>query len=230
MKKMAGIGLIGLAFYLLFGQHLSLPSMGRSLWYFLFLCGFGIGTLHNSLKRRWSSAYICGLAAFVLLNYRFAWLAVGTWTIVFAGILIWIGGGFLFRPKGVSVTIKGEPIAHYIKTQNASFSGKNTGGDTVFGTSTRYINGETTEVGGDTVFGSTNLYFDNAISHSERLVFSGDAVFAGVKLYVPEGWLVVFEGDKVFSSMNIPPATQEIRQTLYLTGDLVFSSLEVFYI
>jgi hypothetical protein len=43
-------------------------------------------------------------------------------------------------------------------------------------------------------------------------------------------WNVEFAGDKVFSSIKTYPSPNPSGKTLVITGDYVFSNLEVFYI
>jgi hypothetical protein len=85
-------------------------------------------------------------------------------------------------------------------------------------------------VTGNIVFSGTSLYFANATILGDKAFYSGDAVFSNVKLYVPKDWNVEFAGDKVFSSIKTYPSPNPSGKTLVITGDYVFSNLEVFYI
>ncbi len=64
----------------------------------------------------------------------------------------------------------------------------------------------------------------------DRATYSGDAVFSNVKLYVPRNWNVEFTGDRVFSNIKVYPNDTRTEKTLAVTGDFVFSQLEVIYI
>ncbi|MHC5879225.1 hypothetical protein ACYT69_09895, partial [Streptococcus pyogenes] len=75
-------------------------------------------------------------------------------------------------------------------TIDGTFSSNNDS-DTVFGNTTRYINDENlTRVGGDVVFSGTSIYFANATILGDQAIYSGDAVFSSIKLYVPKDWHV----------------------------------------
>ena len=105
------------------------------------------------------------------------------------------------------------------------------GNDTVFGNSTRYINDENlTKVTGNLVFSGSSIYFANATIQGGEAIYSGDAVFSNVKLFVPKDWNVEFAGERVFSSIKTYPNHNPGGKTLVITGEYVFSNLEVFYI
>ncbi|MFC3927327.1 hypothetical protein ACVR05_05225 [Streptococcus caprae] len=229
-KTLIGLGLIALAGYLLFGGSFNLPHLGISLWLLIFVVGFGLATLQNLLRKDWTSSYVCGVITFILLNHHFDWLKVSTGVFIFAAVLAGVGLQILFRPLNSTITIKGKGIHEYIGSEKKSSAKKASGADTVFGSNTRYVNGDVTEVGGDVVFGSSILYFDNAHLPLGHATFSGDAVFSSVKLYVPRDWTVEFTGDRVFSSVKLDPSYTAATNKLYVTGDLVFSSLVVEYI
>ncbi|KXT77685.1 hypothetical protein [Streptococcus sp. DD13] len=80
------------------------------------------------------------------------------------------------------------------------------------------------------VFGSKCLYFDQAVMLGDQATYSGDAVFSTVKLYVPRQWAVDYVGDKILSSIKIVGAPTTSEKQLLVTGDLVFSSMEIHYI
>lgn len=228
-KTLLGVGLLLAAVYLLFGHSLPLPDLGISFWSLLFILGFGCLAIQALLRRKWTEAYVFAIITFILLNNQFEWLEVGTGTIVLAAVLAGIGCNFLLTSKENKIFIKGKPFEFYLHGKHTS-SGETASSDTVFGSATRYINGEIGDVSGDVVFASTMLYFDNAQLPTGYATYSGDAVFSSVKLYVPQDWRVEFTGDRVFSNVKMQPQSASSSKVLMITGDLVFSSLEIIYI
>lgn len=228
-KTLLGVGLLLAAVYLLFGHSLPLPDLGISFWSLLFILGFGCLAIQALLRRKWGETYVFSIITFILLNNQFEWLEVGTGTIVLASVLAGLGGNLLLSSKQIAITIKGKPLHYYTKGKSSSttLSGDS---DTVFGSATRYINGEIGDVSGDVVFASTMLYFDNAQLPTGYATYSGDVVFSSVKLYVPQDWRVEFIGDRVFSNVKMQPQSASSSKVLTITGDLVFSSLEIIYI
>lgn len=228
-KTLLGLALLGAAIYLLFGEVLQLPDLGISVWALLFILGFGCASLQSLLHRKWTEAYVFSIITFILLNNQFEWLEVGTGTIILAAVLAGIGGNILLAPKGSKFFIKGKPIEFYMHGKHTA-SGDAAASDTVFGSATRYINGDIGDVSGDMVFASGILYFDNANLPTGYATYSGDVVFSSVTLYVPRDWTVEFRGDRVFSNVKMQPQSAPSDKVLVIAGDLVFSSLAVIYI
>ena len=227
-KSLLGAGFILLAAYILFRDTLLLPDFGISLWTLLFVIGFGYGAVQNALRRNYTSAYVCGVIALIILERHYGWLNVGTGTLVLAAVLAGIGLGMIFKPVLYRFDFQYGP--HRKNVLEDDFIGEK-GNDTIFGNTTRYINDENlTRVTGNIVFSGTSLYFANATILGEQAIYSGDAVFSNVKLYVPKDWNVEFAGERVFSSIKTYPIHNPGGKTLVITGDFVFSNLEVFYI
>ncbi|MDQ8819713.1 MULTISPECIES: LiaF transmembrane domain-containing protein [Streptococcus] len=229
MRKMfLGVGFILLALYLLFKDRLLLPDLGMSLWTLLLVLGFGYGTVQNIYRRNYISAYVCGIIAFVLLEKHYNWLNISTGTIVIAAVLAGLGLNMIFKPRHKIYGFEsGESTRNTI--EGCFF--QNHGPDTVFTNATRYINeGNLTNVSGDTVFSGVSIYFVNANMLGDVATYSGDAVFSNVKLYVPKNWNIEFRGDKVFSSIKNHSVENTAEKTLVITGDYVFSQLEIFYV
>ena len=227
-KSLLGAGFILLAVYILFRDAFLWPTWGLPLWTLLFVLGFGYGAVQNALRRNYTSAYVCGVIALIILERHYGWLNVGTGTLVLAAVLAGIGLGMIFKPVMFRFDYKFNSEGDQIV--GGDFVGEK-GNDTVFGNSTRYINDENlTKVTGNLVFSGSSIYFANATILGDKAFYSGDAVFSNVKLYVPKDWNVEFAGDKVFSSIKTYPSPNPSGKTLVITGDYVFSNLEVFYI
>ena len=227
-KTLLGAGLILLAAYILFRDAFLWPTWGLPLWTLIFVLGFGYGAVQNALRRNYTSAYVCGVIALIILERHYGWLNVGTGTLVLAAVLAGIGLGMIFKPVMFRFDYKfnseGDQIVggDFVEEQ---------GNDTVFGNSTRYINDENlTKVTGNLVFSGSSIYFANATILGDKAIYSGDAVFSNVKLFVPKDWNVEFAGERVFSSIKTYPNHNPGGKTLVITGEYVFSNLEVFYI
>ena len=227
-KTLLGAGLILLAVYILFRDAFLWPTWGLPLWTLLFVLGFGYGAVQNALRRNYTSAYVCGVIALIILERHYGWLNVGTGTLVLAAILAGIGLGMIFKPVMFRFDYKFNSEGDQIV--GGDFVGEK-GNDTVFGNSTRYINDENlTKVTGNLVFSGSSIYFANATIQGGEAIYSGDAVFSNVKLFVPKDWNVEFAGVRVFSSIKTYPNHNPGGKTLVITGEYVFSNLEVFYI
>lgn len=222
-KTFLGVGLILLAAYVVFRDYLALPSLGMPLWTLIFVLGFGFCAIQNFLHRSYIGAYSCAIITFIILENHYEWLDISTGTIVLASILAGVGLSMVFKPKRSYFNAKGN-------VYDGDFT-EQAGPDTVFSNRTRYVNDENfTDISGDVVFSGTSIYFDNAAMLEDRATYSGDAVFSNVKLYVPRNWNVEFTGDRVFSNIKVYPNGTRTEKTLAVTGDFVFSQLEVIYI
>ena len=227
-KTLLGAGLILLAAYILFRDAFLWPTWGLPLWTLIFVLGFGYGAVQNALRRNYTSAYVCGVIALIILERHYGWLNVGTGTLVLAAVLAGIGLGMIFKPVMFRFDYKFNSEGDQIV--GGDFVGEK-GNDTVFGNSTRYINDENlTKVTGNLVFSGSSIYFANATILGDKAFYSGDAVFSNVKLFVPKDWNVEFAGVRVFSSIKTYPNHNPGGKTLVITGEYVFSNLEVFYI
>lgn len=244
MKRTAiGVGLILLAAAILFKDSLHLPEFGLPFWKLVLIVGFGVNVIQNLLRRSYTSVYIGAAVIWMLLESHYHWLGIGLGTMFLVAILGGLGLGMIVkpRPKVIINHTTQDTIRDTIKDtiegefeQVGGDSGERSAtsaNDTVFGSATRYINDDYfTEVGGDVVFSNVSINFSNARMAGQRAIFSGGGVFSTVKLYVPADWGVEFSGDRVFSSVsNLRPARQS-GNTLEITGDYVFSRLEIIYI
>lgn len=227
-KTFLGVGLLLLAAYILLKDTFLFPDFGISLWTLLFVLGFGYCAIQNIVRRNYTSAYICGVISLIILERHYGWLNVGTGTLVLAAVLAGIGLGMIFKPVLYRFGFPFESGDDIVL--ESGFSGAK-GNDTVFGNTTRYINDENlTKITGDFVFSGGSIYFANATILGDKAVYSGDVIFSNVKLYVPKTWNVEFLGDRVFSNIKVYPSPNPGEKTLVITGDYVFSGLEVFYI
>ena len=235
-KTLLGFGLIGLAIVIVFKDSLGLE--GLPLWPMVGALGFGILALNNLFDGEWIGAGVLGILSFSCVNSIFDWFDISIGTLILAAVLAGIGFSLVWKPKRRSTTIKikEKSIGEHVRDRVFEHVGEKgsdyqkSDSDTIFGSKTRYINGDFVDVSGDTVFASTVIYFDNALILGDKGTYSGDAVFSSVKLYVPQDWSVEFVGDQVFSNIKAQPSGMPAEKQLIVTGDFVFSSLEVIYI
>lgn len=229
-KTLLGLGLIGLAFVILFKDLIGLE--GLPLWPMAGAIGFGILALNNLFDGEWVGAGVLGVLSFSCINSIFDWFEISLGTLILVAVLLGIGFSMILKPKKNRIIINGKPLGDYIHEQKSDTLGKGeSNGDTVFGNATRYVNDDNfIDVGGNVVFSGNAIYFDNATILGDVATYSGDAVFSRVTLYVPKNWKVEFTGDRVFSTLDVRPSGELTDKTLMITGDYVFSRLMVVYI
>ncbi|HEL9630117.1 TPA: hypothetical protein U0K61_001262 [Streptococcus suis] len=218
MKKYGlGIALLVLAVLVLFrdslGLHLALPFW-TTVWFVLtFVTGF-----HRLVKLDWLASIFCFGLAFIAVNSVYDWVKFGTWNMVLSLVLLCLGLKLIFKPK------KRRP-AHGVGTGVIGDKGR----DTAFGSSTRYIHEENfIHDSVDVAFGSSTIYFDQAVILGDKAEFHIDAAFSSVNLYLPANWQAVVELDSSMSAVN-NYATGIGEKMLHITGDMAFSTLNIYY-
>ena len=84
------------------------------------------------------------------------------------------------------------------------------------------------------MFGGVELDFRSAEIEGEEAVVLVEAVFGGIEIVVPEGWMVIYEGQSIFGGYNdetrpplpdVPGAAP--RKRLILRGRAVFGGITV---
>lgn len=218
MKKYGlGIALLVLAVLVLvrdsLGLHLAM-SFWTTVWFVLtFVTGF-----HRLVKLDWLASIFCFGLAFIAVNSVYDWVEFGTWNMVLSLILLCLGLKLIFKPK------KRRP-AHGVGTGVIGDKGR----ETAFGSSTRYIHDDNfLHDSVEVAFGSSTVYFDQAIILGDKAEFHIDAAFASVDLYLPSNWLAVVELDSSMSAVN-NYATGMGEKILCITGDMAFSTLNIYY-
>lgn len=218
MKKYGlGIALLILAVLVLFrdslGLHLALPFW-TTVWFVLtFVTGF-----HRLVKLDWLASIFCFGLAFIAVNSVYDWVEFGTWNMVLSLVLLCLGLKLIFKPK------KRRP-AHGVGTGVIGDKGR----ETAFGSSTRYIHDDNfLHDSVEVAFGSSTVYFDQAIILGDKADFHIDAAFSSVTLYLPTNWRAVVELDSAMSTTN-NYATGMGEKMLHITGDMAFSTLNIYY-
>ncbi|HEL2729755.1 TPA: hypothetical protein U1344_001966 [Streptococcus suis] len=218
MKKYGlGIALLVLAGLVLFrdslGLHLALPFW-TTVWFVLtFVTGF-----HRLVKLDWLASIFCFGLAFIAVNSVSDWVKFGTWNMVLSLVLLCLGLKLIFKPRKRRLT-------HGAVTGVIGDKGR----ETAFGSSTRYIHDDNfLHDSVEVVFGSSMVYFDQAIILGNKAEFHIDAAFSSVDLYLPANWQAVVELDSSMSAVN-NYATGMGEKMLHITGDMAFSTLNIYY-
>ncbi|MFM0854578.1 hypothetical protein P7J58_00980 [Streptococcus suis] len=218
MKKYGlGIALLVLAGLVLvrdsLGLHLALPFW-TTVWFVLtFVTGF-----HRLVKLDWLASIFCFGLAFIAVNSVYDWVEFGTWNMVLSLVLLCLGLKLIFKPKK-------RRLAHGVGTGVIGDKGR----ETAFGSTTRYIHDDNfLHDSVEVVFGSSMVYFDQAVILGDKAEFHIDAAFASVDLYLPANWQAVVELDSSMSAVN-NYATGMGEKMLYITGDMAFSTLNIYY-
>ncbi|HEL1601953.1 TPA: hypothetical protein TXL59_000230 [Streptococcus suis] len=218
MKKYGlGIALLVLAGLVLvrdsLGLHLALPFW-TTVWFVLtFVTGF-----HRLVKLDWLASIFCFGLAFIAVNSVYDWVKFGTWNMVLSLVLLCLGLKLIFKPRK-------RRLAHGVVTGVIGDKGR----DTAFGSSTRYIHDDNfLHDSVEVAFGSSTVYFDQAIILGDKAEFHIDAAFSSVTLYLPTNWRAVVELDSSMSAVN-NYATGMGEKMLHITGDMAFSTLNIYY-
>ncbi|HEM5504399.1 hypothetical protein HO950_05805 [Streptococcus suis] len=218
MKKYGlGIALLVLAGLVLFrdslGLHLALPFW-TTVWFVLtFVTGF-----HRLVKLDWLASIFCFGLAFIAVNSVYDWVKFGTWNMVLSLVLLCLGLKLIFKPRK-------RRLAHGVVTGVIGDKGR----DTAFGSSTRYIHDDNfLQDSVEVAFGSSTIYFDQAVILGNKAEFHIDAAFSSVDLYLPANWQAVVELDSSMSAVN-NYATGMGEKMLHITGDMAFSTLNIYY-
>lgn len=218
MKKYGlGIALLVLAVLVLFrdslGLHLALPFWTTAWFVLTFVTGF-----HRLVKLDWLASIFCFGMAFIAVNSVYDWVEFGTWNMVLSLVLLCLGLKLIFKPK------KRRPL-HGVGTGVIGDKGR----EIAFGSSTRYIHEENfIQDSVEVAFGSSMVYFDQAVILGDKAEFHIDAAFASVDLYLPANWQAVVELDSSMSAVN-NYATGMGEKMLHITGDMTFSTLNIYY-
>ncbi|HEL2313371.1 TPA: hypothetical protein UDO24_000047 [Streptococcus suis] len=218
MKRLLiGAAVIGLAVLVLLreslGLHLAMPFW-TTVWFVLtFVTGF-----HRLVKLDWLASIFCFGLAFIAANSVYEWVEFGTWNMFLSLVLLCLGLKLIFKPRKRRLT-------HGVGTGVIGDKGR----EIAFGSSTRYIHEENfTYDSVEVAFGSSMVYFDQAVILGDKAEFHIDAAFSSVDLYLPANWQAVVELDSSMSAVN-NYATGMGEKMLHVTGDMAFSTLNIYY-
>ncbi|MEG3343806.1 hypothetical protein [Streptococcus suis] len=214
-----GIALLILAGLVLFQDYL--PAVKFPLWKLALVVGWSYLFLKAMIKKQLVTSFVWGTLVFIVLNSHFDWLEIDTWTLILGAILACTGVKLLIKPR------RSKSIVDTKSFVTGVIGDK--GREIAFGSSTRYIHEENfTYDSVEVAFGSSMVYFDQAVILGDKAEFHIDAAFASVDLYLPVNWQAVVELDSSMSAVN-NYATGMGEKMLHITGDMAFSTLNIYY-
>ncbi|HFI0501869.1 TPA: hypothetical protein ACGO0M_001633 [Streptococcus suis] len=214
-----GIALLILAGLVLFQDYL--PVVEFPLWKLALVVGWSYLFFKAMIKKQLVTSFVWGTLVFIVLNSHFDWLEIDTWTLILGAILACTGVKLLIKPRRSKNMVDTKSFVTGVIGDK--------GRDTAFGSSTRYIHEENfIHDSVDVAFGSSTIYFDQAEILGDQADFHIDAAFASVDLYLPANWLAVVELDSSMSTVN-NYATGMGEKMLRITGDMAFSTLNIYY-
>ncbi len=214
-----GIALLILAGLVLFQDYL--PAVEFPLWKMVLVVGWSYLFFKAMIKKQLVTSFVWGTLVFIVLNSHFDWLEIDTWTLILGAILACTGVKLLIKPRRSKNMVDTKSFVTGVIGDK--------GRDTAFGSSTRYIHEENfIHDSVDVAFGSSTVYFDQAVILGDKADFHIDAAFASVDLYLPANWLAVVELDSSMSTVN-NYATGMGEKMLRITGDMAFSTLNIYY-
>ncbi|MBY4973930.1 hypothetical protein K6V43_11255 [Streptococcus suis] len=214
-----GIALLILAGLVLFQDYL--PVVEFPLWKLALVVGWSYLFFKAMIKKQLVTSFVWGTLVFIVLNSHFDWLEIDTWTLILGAILACTGVKLLIKPRRSKNMVDTKSFVKGVIGDK--------GRDTAFGSSTRYIHEENfIHDSVDVAFGSSTVYFDQAVILGDKADFHIDAAFASVDLYLPANWLAVVELDSSMSTVN-NYATGMGEKVLRITGDMAFSTLNIYY-
>ncbi|MFU2164771.1 LiaF transmembrane domain-containing protein [Streptococcus pluranimalium] len=217
-----GVFLLLLAGFILFKD--TLFWIDFSIWKLILVGFIGFATLQNLFRSNVGSTFMGAAVVFMILNSEFNWLKLDIWVLIVATLLGYAGLRLLLPKQS-----KWSSTVHIHGNKKKAKPSK-ADSDTVFGGSTRYVDMPFTTIGGDLVFASASVYFSEGTILGDKATYSGDIVFSTLKLYVPQTWSVRMSGDTVMSSLKSDPDEQVSEKILEITGDAVFSRIEIYYL
>lgn len=196
---------------------------GIGFWPILFSIGL-IGILINGLVKRDFGQILFSLAFLVIVNDEFLNLeAITPWPVLGAAALGTIGLNFLFPRHHRAKVYRSASVDHS--------SGNSVFYENAFGSAVKYVVGEVSQVRVDNGFGSMEVYFSDAVLKDHRANVNINSSFGKVTLYVPRGWKVVNNTATAFGGMTLGYENDlQGEDTLYVSGDVSFGTVEIQYV
>ncbi|MGT2846097.1 LiaF transmembrane domain-containing protein [Streptococcus massiliensis] len=228
MKKyILGIGFLLLAGWVLLQGNFGIPPINVNIWPMLGIAFFVYWGLQKLVEGEFISGAVFALIALVIANSVYDLLPIGNGPLILGVILALVGLNILFKPrKKWKKYIK---LYKHGKSHNLSETAESI--EMSFGSSTKYINSDNFTYGSaEIAFGNCTIYFDNATILGESAQFDVEVAFGEMKIYVPKEWEVITEIDRVFSGVDHSKNVNAKDKKLYLTGDVAFGSLKIFYL
>lgn len=170
--------------------------------------------------------------------------AITPWPILAAATLAAIGIRLIFpRKDRYVINVDGEEKCYEswsdmkegareeFCSDEQSADGSSFNSESIFSGGTKYIDSQDFRTGNlEVVFGTQKLYFDNAQLHNGKGNLHVSVVFSTLEVYVPRGWKVITDVEKVFSGIKSFETPGIDGPVLYIDGEVVFGNLKIFYI
>lgn len=151
------------------------------------------------------------------------------WPILFIALLLSVGLSLIFGKN----TFKFNALSHNNMSETIEQLDESTIKSSVsFGSSIKYINSDDFKSAYiEASFGSAKVYFDNAIIKDSTATITLEASFSSVELYVPKNWTIIQQVNNSFSGVDEKNnrGIKEDGPTVYLTGEISFSGVTIYY-
>ena len=96
MKKVLGIGFLVVAVVVLYFGFVGWPSLDVNIWALFPVGLFLFFTLENLVKKDYKASIMCLIIAFIIANAILDLLPLSSGLVIGAGVLAYVGIGFLF--------------------------------------------------------------------------------------------------------------------------------------
>ena len=95
MKKLIGVSFILAALAVIIFSLVGYPTIDANLWPLVPIVLFVFFTVENALKKDYKSSLICAVIGFIIANAIYDLLPISNGVVITAGVLAWVGLGFL---------------------------------------------------------------------------------------------------------------------------------------
>ena len=99
MKKLLGIGFLLVSALVLYFGSVGWPNLNVNLWSLIPVGLFLYFTLENLLKKDYKASLMCLIIAFIIANAILDLLPISSGLVIGAGVLAYVGIGYLFPDK-----------------------------------------------------------------------------------------------------------------------------------
>ncbi len=161
------------------------------------------------------------------------------WPVLLTALLGTIGLSIIFKKNAVKIHSHSGKHKKWNKSWNigeeediSEENGNVIHCDVSFGSGIKYINSEEFEKADiDCSFGALKVYFDNCKLKNSRGEIYVDSSFSGVQLYIPKTWQVIHNVESSFGSFEEKNhATPNGTDQIYISGDVSFGAVDIYYV
>jgi len=235
-KILWGVLFILGAICLLFSQTDFMRGLNINIWNILWTIILVCILIKNIVRLNYFGIFLPLAILFVIYDEHLGITPVAPFTVFGAAILLSIGCNMIFPKKEFPHCF---PNGHFNTNGNVSFdevidadTSEYIRQEVNFGSCVKYVNSENFKNGDfECNFGSMKIYFTNTIMRNSQATVAIENNFGSTQIYVPANWAVVNQIHSVFGNVEKKGFHQpDGTQTLYLTGECNFGSIEIFYI